>query len=178
MVTACTLTHIRTGGELTVGVGEGDGLAVVGAGVDGVGDGLGGGLLLGGSVGLAGALVLADGEAAGLLAVALAEGDAAAASSTDDTESSCISASLTATELMAAVAGCCPHVLVAATVVYAGRATCVPARKALTRPEDIIAVPANTVSADDPTRRTLMMAPSSSWSSHQDRVPPRLYRIA
>jgi hypothetical protein len=108
------------------------------------------------------------------VAVLLAVADAmalavavAVASPTADTESSwrCVSAALTATELIAAVAGCGPHVFVAA-VVYADCAGCVPARNALTSPVEIIDAPANTVSADGPTRRALMMAPSSSWSSH------------
>jgi hypothetical protein len=72
---------------------------------------------------------------------------------------------LTAAELIAAITGCGPHVFVAA-VVYADCAGCVPARSALTSPVETIDAPANTLSADSPTRCALMMAPSSSWSSH------------
>src|ERR1039457_4430764 len=186
VVTACTLTHIRTGGALAVGVGVGVLLRVgvgvllrlgVGVGVllgVGVGVllGVGVGVLLGVGVGV----LLGVGVGVGVVAgaalltvadtVALAVG-VAVASPTADTESSwrCASAALTSAELIAAVAGCGPHVFVAA-VVYADCAGCVPARNALTSPVEIIDAPANTVSADGPTRPALMMAPSSSCSSH------------
>jgi hypothetical protein len=170
VVTACTLTHSWTGGELAVGVGDGVGvgdldvLLGVGFGVLGLGVGVAF-VVVGSAAGvLAAAVVL--GVAAAVLA-AVAVGVATAASCCDDTESSCASADLTATELSAVVAGCCPQVL-AAAVVYADCTGCVPARTAVTRPEAIIDVPANTVSADVPTRRTLMMAPLSSWSSRRD----------
>jgi hypothetical protein len=173
VVMACTLTHSRTAGELAVGDGVGF-LDAVGVGVavlEGLAEGVGlagGALLLGALVGLAVGVAVV-GAAAGVLAAVLAVLVAvgvAAASRTADTESSCTSAALTATELIAA-AGCAPHVFTAA-VVYANCAGCVPARNALTRPEEMIEVPANTVSANAPARRTLMMAPSSSWSSRRD----------
>src|ERR1039457_6631468 len=176
VVTACTLTHIRTGGALAVGVGVGVLLRVgVGVGVllgVGVGVllGVGVGVLLGVGVGVL--LGVGGGVVAGAAlltvadTVALAVG-VAAASPTADTESSwrCASAALTAAELIAAVAGCGPQVF-AAAVVYADCAGCVPARSALTSPVETIDAPANTLSADSPTRCALMMAPSSSWSSH------------
>lgn len=173
MLTACTLTHIWMAGELVVGVGVGVGLLL------GVGDGVGVaeavGLAeaeaLGEAVGLAVDVALVVGAAEVLLACAVAAavvvgvGDAAAASCTVETESSWASAELTAAEVVAAVAGWTPHVVVAA-VVCANCVTCVPARNALTSPDEIIDTPANTVSAEGPTRRALMMAPSSSCSSH------------
>jgi acetyl esterase/lipase len=173
VATACTLTHSWTAGELAVGVGVGvlDGLGVG----DGVGLALGlGELVVAEAVGLALAVVLAGGVlAAGVLAVAVAAapvvlgvGVAAAVSCADETESSCISAALTVTEVSAAVAGCCPQVLVAA-VVYACCVGCVPVRTAVTTPEVSIA-PTNTARADVPPCRTLMMAPLSSWSSRRD----------
>jgi hypothetical protein len=172
VVTACTLTHSWTGGELAVGdgvgVGVGDLAVLLGVGFGVLGLGVGVAFVVVGSAAgvLAAAVVL--GVAAAVLAAAVAVGVAAAASCCDDTESSCASAALTATELSTVVAGCCPQVLAAAVVVYADCTGCVPARIAVTRPEAIIDVPANTVSADIPTRRTLMMAPLSSWSSRRD----------
>ena len=173
VATACTLTHNWTAGELAVGVGVGVGVGDL----DGLGVGDGVVLALGLAelaVGLAWAVALPDGAAAGVLAVAVAVaavmlgvGVAAAISCADEAESSRTSAELTATELSAVVAGCCPHVLVAA-VVYADCVTGVPASNALTRPEVISNVPANTVSADIPARHTVMMAPLSSWSSRRD----------
>src|ERR1022692_5022069 len=153
VVTACTLTHIRTGGALAVGVGVGVGVLLgVGVGVllgVGVGVllGVGVGVLLGVGVGV----LLGVGVGVGVVAgaalltvadtVALAVG-VAAASPTADTESSWrgARAALTAAELIAAVAGCGPHVFVAA-VVYADCAGCVPARSALTSPVETIDAP-------------------------------------
>lgn len=119
------------------------------------------------SVGLAVAVAVAEAVLLAVSdAVAVAAG-VAAASPTADTESSwrCVSAALTAAELIAAVAGCAPQAFVTA-VVYADCTGCVPARNALTSPVVIIDAAANTLSADGPTRCALMMAPSSSWSSH------------
>jgi hypothetical protein len=170
---ACTLTHIWMAGELVVGVGVGVGVGVLlGVGV-GVAEAVGvaGAEVVGSAVGLED-VALAVGAAAGLLAVAVAVavaaagvGVAAAASCTAETESSWASAELIAAEVVAAVAGWVPQVAVAAAV-CANCVTCVPARNALTSPDEIIDTPASTVSAEGPTCRALMMAPSSSCSSH------------
>lgn len=173
MLMACTLTHIWMTGELVVGVGVGVGL-VLGVG-DAVGVaeavGLADAELLAEAVGVAVDVALAVGAAEVLLAcadavaVVVGVGVAAADSCTAEAESSWASAELIAVEVVAAVAGWTPHVVVAAAV-CANCVTCVPARNALTSPDEIIDTPANTVSAEGPTRRALMMASSSSCSSH------------
>jgi hypothetical protein len=143
-----------------VGVADGVGVEVAGS--------VGGGVLLALAVGVgvlvAAALVVSIGPPGLGVLVALAV--APAVSNLADAESacSCAFAVLIAAEFVTEVAGCCPHVLVAA-VVCTNSVGCVPARSALTTPAETSDTPANMLSADVPTRRTVMMAPSSSWSS-------------
>jgi hypothetical protein len=148
-----------------VGVGAG----VVGAGVVGAGV-VGAGVVAGGVTGLVGVAVVGVAELTGppgLLAgaVGLMAGVDGLTARRTDAESSCSCAcrAVATPGRSTAVNGCCPHILVAAAV-WAYCVPCVPARNALISPEETSDTPANRLSVDDPTRRALIMAPSS-WSS-------------
>jgi hypothetical protein len=170
---ACTLRQSWTGGGgvgVLVGVGVGFGVVGVGFGVVGVGAGVVGGGVTGLVAELVGAGVVGVAELIGppgLLggAVGLMAGVDGLMTRRTDAESSCSRACRTVAipGLITAASGCCPHMFVAAAV-WAYCVPCAPARNALISPEEISDTPANMLSVDDPTRRALIMAPSS-WSS-------------
>jgi hypothetical protein len=141
-------------GVVLVGVG----VAVVGGGLDGLLD------VTVGVVELTG--LLTDGPATGVVGLTACGTDA-------ESSCSCACRAVVTPGLITAV--CCPHMLVATTV-WAYCVPCAPARNALIAPEEISDTPANRLSVDVPTRRALIMAPSS-WSSRPgSRVHSRISR--